>query len=103
MIETLTFKPAEERWGYRSVAKTLLDGYRDITKKDITDDERRHRRHPEVLFRQVFPRRRGRLQRLPLQQGGDRPVQGDRAPGPVHARSPASPSSATTTTSGSSR
>jgi hypothetical protein len=35
MIETLTFKPAEERWGLRSVAKTLLDGYRDITKKDI--------------------------------------------------------------------
>lgn len=35
MIETLTFKPAEERWGYRSVAKTLLDGYRDITKMDI--------------------------------------------------------------------
>ena len=35
MIETLTFKPAEERWGYRSVAKTLLDGYRDVTKKDI--------------------------------------------------------------------
>ena len=35
MIETLTFKPAEERWGYRSVAKTLLDGYKDITKKDI--------------------------------------------------------------------
>jgi hypothetical protein len=35
MIETLTFKPAEDRWGLRSVAKTLLDGYRDITKKDI--------------------------------------------------------------------
>jgi len=35
MIETLTFKPAEDRWGYRSVAKTLLDGYRDVTKKDI--------------------------------------------------------------------
>lgn len=35
MIETLTFKPAEDRWGYRSVAKTLVDGYRDITKKDI--------------------------------------------------------------------
>ncbi len=35
MIETLTFKPAEERWGLRSVAKTLIDGYRDITKKDI--------------------------------------------------------------------
>jgi hypothetical protein len=35
MIETLTFKPAEERWGYRSVAKTLMDGYKDITKKDI--------------------------------------------------------------------
>jgi hypothetical protein len=35
MIETLTFKPAEERWGLRSVAKTLTDGYKDITKKDI--------------------------------------------------------------------
>ncbi|MCK7476892.1 MAG: hypothetical protein M0C28_04630 [Candidatus Moduliflexus flocculans] len=85
MIETLTFKPAEERWGYRSVAKTLLDGYRDITKKDILTDERRHRRHPQVLLHQVLPRGRGLLQRLPLQQGGDRPVQGDRAPGPVHA------------------
>lgn len=35
MIETLTFKPAEERWGLRSVAKTIVDGYKDITKKDI--------------------------------------------------------------------
>ena len=35
MIETLTFKPAEERWGLRSVAKTLLDGYKDVTKKEI--------------------------------------------------------------------
>ena len=35
MIETLTFKPAEDRWGLRSVAKTITDGYRDITKKDI--------------------------------------------------------------------
>ena len=35
MIETLTFKPSEDRWGYRSVAKTLLDGYKDITKKEI--------------------------------------------------------------------
>jgi len=35
MIETLTFKPAEERWGLRSVAKTLLDGYQDITKASI--------------------------------------------------------------------
>jgi hypothetical protein len=35
MIETLTFKPAEDRWGYRSVAKTLLDGYKDITGVDI--------------------------------------------------------------------
>ncbi len=35
MIETLTFKPAEERWGLRSVAKTLLDGYKDITKREI--------------------------------------------------------------------
>ena len=35
MIETLTFKPAEERWGLRSVAKTLVDGYKDIAKKDI--------------------------------------------------------------------
>lgn len=35
MTETLTFKPAEERWGYRSVAKTLVDGYKDITGVDI--------------------------------------------------------------------
>jgi hypothetical protein len=35
MIETLTFKPAEERWAYRSVAKTLHDGYKDITKREI--------------------------------------------------------------------
>ncbi len=35
MIETLTFKPAEDRWGLRSVAKTLTDGYKDITKRDI--------------------------------------------------------------------
>ncbi len=35
MIETLTFKPSEERWGMRSVAKTLMDGYKDVTKKDI--------------------------------------------------------------------
>lgn len=35
MIETLTFKPAEDRWGLRSVAKTLVDGYKDITKKEI--------------------------------------------------------------------
>jgi hypothetical protein len=35
MIETLTFKPAEERWGLRSVAKTLVDGYQDITKASI--------------------------------------------------------------------
>jgi len=35
MIETLTFKPAEERWGLRSVAKTLVDGYQDITKQSI--------------------------------------------------------------------
>ncbi len=31
MTETLTFKLAEDRWGYRSVAKTLLDGYKDVT------------------------------------------------------------------------
>jgi hypothetical protein len=35
MIETLTFKPAEERWGLRSVAKTLVDGYQDVTKANI--------------------------------------------------------------------
>jgi hypothetical protein len=35
MIETLTFKPSEDRWGLRSVAKTLTDGYKDITKKEI--------------------------------------------------------------------
>jgi len=35
MIETLTFKLSEERWGYRSVAKTIVDGYKDITGTDI--------------------------------------------------------------------
>jgi len=31
MTETLAFKIAEDRWGLRSVAKTLVDGYNDIT------------------------------------------------------------------------
>jgi hypothetical protein len=35
MIETLTFKLAEDTWGYRSVAKTLVDGYKDVTGVDI--------------------------------------------------------------------
>jgi len=35
MEETLTFTLSEARWGYRSVAKTLLDGYKDITGVDI--------------------------------------------------------------------
>jgi hypothetical protein len=35
VTETLTFKPAEERWGYRSVAKTLMDGYKDVTGVEI--------------------------------------------------------------------
>jgi len=35
MADTIIFKLAEDRWGYRSVAKTLLDGYKDITGKDI--------------------------------------------------------------------
>jgi len=35
MIETLSFKLAEDRWGFRSVAKTLVDGYKDITGVDI--------------------------------------------------------------------
>jgi hypothetical protein len=35
MIETISFKLAEDRWGYRSVAKTLLDGYKDITGVEI--------------------------------------------------------------------
>lgn len=35
MIETLSFKLAEDRWGFRSVAKTLVDGYKDITGADI--------------------------------------------------------------------
>ena len=61
MIETLTFKPAEERWGLRSVAKTLVDGYQDITKQSHRGHERRHRRDPEVFHRQVFPPRRGDL------------------------------------------
>jgi len=35
MIETLAFKPSEDRWGLRSVAKTLVDGYKDITGTEI--------------------------------------------------------------------
>ena len=35
MEETLTFSLSESKWGYRSVAKTLLDGYKDITGVDI--------------------------------------------------------------------
>jgi len=35
MIETLSFKLAEDRWGLRSVAKTLMDGYKDITGVEI--------------------------------------------------------------------
>jgi hypothetical protein len=35
MEETLTFKLAEDRWNYRSVAKTLTDGYKDITGEEI--------------------------------------------------------------------
>jgi hypothetical protein len=35
MVDTLPFKLAEDRWGYRSVAKTLTDGYKDITGVDI--------------------------------------------------------------------
>jgi hypothetical protein len=35
MIETLPFKMAEDRWGYRSVAKTLADIYKDITGVNI--------------------------------------------------------------------
>jgi hypothetical protein len=35
MEETLTFGLSEARWGFRSVAKTLVDGYKDITGVDI--------------------------------------------------------------------
>jgi hypothetical protein len=35
MADTLTFKAAEDQWGYRSVAKTLLDNFKDVTAKDI--------------------------------------------------------------------
>jgi hypothetical protein len=35
MTETMAFKIAEDRWGLRSVAKTLVDGYKDITGADI--------------------------------------------------------------------
>lgn len=35
MVDTLTFKPAEDKWGYRSVAKTIVDGYKDVTAEDI--------------------------------------------------------------------
>lgn len=35
MADTLTFKMAEDKWGLRSVAKTLVDGYSDITGKGV--------------------------------------------------------------------
>jgi hypothetical protein len=35
MVDTLPFKLAEDRWGYRSIAKTLTDFYKDITGTDI--------------------------------------------------------------------
>jgi hypothetical protein len=35
MTETMAFKIAEDRWGLRSVAKTLVDGYKDLTGADI--------------------------------------------------------------------
>jgi hypothetical protein len=35
MTETLAFKVAEDKWGYRSVAKTLLDIFKDVTGVDI--------------------------------------------------------------------
>ncbi len=35
MADTLTFKLAEDKWGYRSVAKTLVDGYSDVTGRSV--------------------------------------------------------------------
>ena len=35
MIETLDVKLEDDRWGYRSVAKTFLDIYKDVTGVDI--------------------------------------------------------------------
>ena len=35
LADTITFKLAEDRWGYRSVAKTLMDIYKDVTGKDV--------------------------------------------------------------------
>jgi hypothetical protein len=35
MTDTLTFKLAEDRWSYRSVAKTLTDGYKNVTGVEI--------------------------------------------------------------------
>jgi hypothetical protein len=35
MTDTIQFKIAEDRWGYRSVAKTLMDGYKDVTGVEV--------------------------------------------------------------------
>jgi hypothetical protein len=35
MVNTITFQIEEDKWGYRSVAKTLLDIYKDITGVNI--------------------------------------------------------------------
>jgi hypothetical protein len=35
MIETIQYKIAEDRWGYRSIAKTLMDGFKDFTGVEV--------------------------------------------------------------------
>ncbi len=44
MIETLTFKIAEDRWSYRSVAKTLTDNYKRCDRKKHQSQQRGSRR-----------------------------------------------------------
>jgi len=35
MVNTITFQLAEDKWGYRSVAKTMVDNFKDFTGTDI--------------------------------------------------------------------
>ncbi|MGB9836023.1 MAG: hypothetical protein ACPLRX_04725 [Candidatus Saccharicenans sp.] len=35
LADTITFKLAEDRWGYRSVAKTIMDIFKDVTGKEV--------------------------------------------------------------------
>ena len=86
MIETLSFKLAEDRWGYRSVAKTLVDGYKDITGVEVDATSRRPRPDLEGHPVPAAALRARRPQRLPLLPRRDRQVQEVQRLSPARSR-----------------